>query len=113
MASSLSTISKTSQTLFIRLTKAANSNRLITTNILRTTMTSGRKLVFFGNERLVSGLDHTETPILQALIDEGYDIQAVVANNSGTKSRKARPLEVAQLAEKHDIPVHLPGNPLD
>lgn len=74
---------------------------------------SGRRLVFFGNERLVSGLDHTETPVLQALIDEGYDIQAVVANDSGTRTRKPRPLEVAELAKKHNIPVHLPDRPLD
>jgi methionyl-tRNA formyltransferase len=74
---------------------------------------SGRKLVFFGNERLVSGLDHTETPVLQALINEGYDIRAVVANDSGTRSRKPRPLEVAELAKQHNIPVHLPERPMD
>lgn len=74
---------------------------------------SGRKLIFFGNERLVSGLDHTETPVLQALIDAGYDICAVVANDSGTRSRRPRPLEVAELARKHNIPVHLPGQPMD
>lgn len=74
---------------------------------------SGRKLIFFGNERLVSGLDHTETPVLQALIDAGYEICAVVANDSGTRSRKPRALEVAELARKHDIPVHLPDRPMD
>lgn len=74
---------------------------------------SGRKLIFFGNERLVSGLDHTETPVLQALIDAGYEICAVVANDSGTRSRKRRALEVAELARKHDIPVHLPDRPMD
>jgi len=74
---------------------------------------SGRKLVFFGNERLVSGLDHTETPVLQALIDTGYEILAVVANDSGTRSRKPRPLEVAELAGGHSIPVHLPDRPMD
>jgi methionyl-tRNA formyltransferase len=74
---------------------------------------SGRKLVFFGNERLVSGLDYTETPVLRALIDAGYELCAVVANNSDTRSRKPRPLEVAELAKKHDIPVHLPERPMD
>lgn len=74
---------------------------------------SGRKLIFFGNERLVSGLDHTETPVLKALIDEGYDVCAVVANDSGTRSRKPRPLEVAELAKKHAIPVYLPERPMD
>lgn len=76
-------------------------------------MSSGRKIVFFGNERLVSGLDSTDTPVLAALIDAGYDIKAVVANDSGTKSRKPRPLEVAELAEANNIPVHLPARPMD
>lgn len=76
-------------------------------------MTSGRKLVFFGNERLISGLDNTTAPVLSALIKAGYDIKAVVANDSGTKSRKPRPLEVAELAKAHNIPVHLPAKPMD
>lgn len=74
---------------------------------------SGRKLIFFGNERLVSGLDHTDTPVLKALIDDGYDVCAVVANDSGTQSRKSRPLEVAELAKAHGIPVYLPNRPMD
>lgn len=79
-------------------------------------MSSGsktRRIVFFGNERLVSGLDRTETPVLRALIDAGYEICAVVANDAGTKSRKPRPLEVATLAEANTIPVHLPARPMD
>ncbi len=76
-------------------------------------MTSGRKLVFFGNERIISGLTNTTTPVLRALIDSGYDVKAVVANDSGTKSRKPKPLEVAELAGANNIPVHLPHRPLD
>lgn len=76
-------------------------------------MTSGRKLVFFGNERLISGLATTTAPVLSALIGAGYDIKALVANDSGTKSRKPRPLEVAELAKAHNIPVHLPAKPID
>lgn len=71
------------------------------------------KLVFFGNERLVSGLDSTETPILRSLIDAGYDIKAVVVNSAGTKSRKRKPLEVADLASAHDTPVLTPSSPMD
>lgn len=71
------------------------------------------KLVFFGNERLVSGLDHAETPVLSALIEAGYDIKAVVTNDAGTKSRKQKPLEIAELARLHQIPVHTPNKPLD
>lgn len=79
-------------------------------------MNSGSKtkrIIFFGNERLVSGLDHTDTPVLAALIDAGYDVCAVVANDSGTKSRKQKTLEVAELARANNIPVHLPHRPMD
>lgn len=71
------------------------------------------KLIFFGNERLVSGLDHTETPVLRSLIEAGYDIKAVVANDAGTKSRKQKTLEVADVAAEHGIPVHTPHRPMD
>ena len=76
-------------------------------------MTDARRIIFFGNERLVSGLDHTETPILEALIASEYDVVAVVANDAGTKSRRERPLEVAVLAEANGIPVHTPHSPMD
>ena len=71
------------------------------------------KVIFFGNERLVSGLDHTETPVLRSLIDTGYEVVAVVANDAGTKSRKVKKLEVAELAAAHDIPVYTPIKPMD
>lgn len=77
-------------------------------------MSSGKtKLVFFGNERLVSGLSSTTAPVLNALIDHGYDIAAVVAHHSDTRSRNGRPLEVAQVAEEHGIPLLTPDRPLD
>lgn len=72
-----------------------------------------RRIIFFGNERLVSGLDHTETPVLQALIENGYYVCAVVANDAGTRSRKQKTLEVAELAQANNIPVHLPARPMD
>ena len=74
---------------------------------------SKRKIVFFGNERLVSGLTSTDTPILKALIASEYEVVAVVANNAGTKSRTTKPLEVAELAQLNTIPVHLPAHPMD
>jgi methionyl-tRNA formyltransferase len=79
-------------------------------------MSSGSKtkrIIFFGNERLVSGLESSDTPVLRALIDAGYEICAVVANDSGTKSRKQKTLEVAELAKANNIPVHLPARPMD
>jgi len=71
------------------------------------------KVVFFGNERLVSGLDSTDTPVLRSLIDDGYDVVCVVANDAGTKSRTRKVLEVAELAETNGIPVHTPRRPMD
>lgn len=76
-------------------------------------MTSGRKIIFFGNERLISGLPGTDAPVLTALIEAGYDIKAVVANDAGTKTRKPKPLEVSEIAQAHGIPVHLPHRPID
>jgi methionyl-tRNA formyltransferase len=69
------------------------------------------KVVYFGNERLVSGLDHTEAPVLRGLIERGYDVVAVVSHHSESKSRNQRELEVAEIAKAHDIPLFLPNKP--
>jgi len=79
-------------------------------------MISGPKknrLVFFGNERLVSGLESTDTPILRGLIEHGYDIAAIVAHHSDGTSRRGRPLEVAEVAREHSIPLLTPDRPSD
>lgn len=76
-------------------------------------MTSGRKLIFFGNERLVSGLTATDAPILTSLITAGYEVCAVVVNDAGTTSRTKKVLEVAHIAKDHNIPVFSPAKPLD
>lgn len=83
------------------------------TNTSKTTKTSGtnKRLVFFGNERLVSGLKHTDAPILRGLIKAGYDIAAVVSHHSDGASRNNRELEVAEIAKAHDIPLLLPNKP--
>ena len=66
------------------------------------------RLVFFGNERLGTGLT-TTAPTLQALVAAGYDIGAVVVAQKETgSSRKLRPLEIVQVAESHGIPVLAP-----
>jgi methionyl-tRNA formyltransferase len=67
-------------------------------------------LIFFGNERLATGVT-TGAPTLQALIDAGYYVAAVVANFEQAKSRNGRELEIAKVAEKHGIPVLLPNKP--
>jgi methionyl-tRNA formyltransferase len=79
-------------------------------------MTSGKtspRIVFFGNERLVSGLTHTDTPVLKGLIEEGYDVVAIVSHYTESRSRNARPLEVADIAKEHDIPLFLPAKPME
>jgi len=76
--------------------------------------TSGAKsLVFFGNERLVSGLPKTNAPVLRGLIERGYDIKAIVSHHTDANSRKPRPLEVAEIAKEHNIPIFLPDKPAD
>jgi len=74
---------------------------------------TSRTIIFFGNERLVSGLESTDTPILRGLIEQGYSIAAVVSHHSETSSRKKRPLEVADIANAHNIPILLPDRPID
>lgn len=71
-------------------------------------MTKSPRLIFFGNERLASGIESTDAPTLRALIENGYDIAAVVAHYTPGRSRKARKLEIAEIAEAHNIPVLLP-----
>lgn len=71
---------------------------------------TSRKIVFFGNERLATGVT-TTCPTLRALIEADYDIAAVVSNNSVTVSRKNRVLEIEEVAKAHDIPVLLPSRP--
>jgi len=70
-----------------------------------------KRIVFFGNERLVSGLESTDAPILTGLIERGYQVAAVVSHHSASKSRNQRPLEVAEIAKKHNIPLYLPAKP--
>lgn len=72
---------------------------------------SSKPLLFFGNERLVSGLKTTNAPVLSALIEHGYTIAAVVSHHSDGKSRNNRELEVARVAAEHNIPVFLPNRP--
>lgn len=66
-----------------------------------------KRILFFGNERLATGVS-TSTPTLQALIEGGYEIAAVVTNYTEATSRTSRELEVATLAKAHDIPVIIP-----
>jgi methionyl-tRNA formyltransferase len=71
------------------------------------------KIVFFGNERLIQGLKHTDTPMLRALYGADHEIVAVVSHNTEGRSRNNRELEVAKLAGEHNTPVFLPEKPME
>jgi methionyl-tRNA formyltransferase len=66
-----------------------------------------RTVIFFGNERLATGVS-TTAPTLQALITNGYKVAAVVSNYEKGQSRNPRDLEIATIAANHGIPVLLP-----
>lgn len=72
----------------------------------------GRRIVFFGNERLATGVT-TTAPTLGALVDAGYEVVALVASHEPGVSRGRRELEVKVVAEKYGVPVLLPDNPRD
>lgn len=68
-------------------------------------MTQSKTILFFGNERLATGVT-TNTPVLKALVLNGYKIAAIITTpNINTSSRKPRPLEVVDFAQQHDIPL--------
>jgi methionyl-tRNA formyltransferase len=68
-----------------------------------------QKIVFFGNERLATGIS-THVPVLKSLLKHGYYISAVIVKDEPSHSRKSRPLEIAEVAKAHNIPVLSPGN---
>jgi methionyl-tRNA formyltransferase len=75
-------------------------------------MTKLSKIIFFGNERLASGIKHGITPTLEGLIEAGYEVVAIVSHNHEGVSRNARALEVEKVAKVHNIPVLLPEKPI-
>lgn len=75
-------------------------------------MSKPKKLVFFGNERLATGVT-TVAPTIQALIDSGHHVVAVVSSYSQGVSRSNRTLEIAEVAKSHSIPLLLPERPLE
>ncbi len=68
---------------------------------------SKAKLVFFGNERLATGVS-TDAPVLRALVAAGYRIAAVVTNHTEAVSRSKRILEIVDVAHAYHIPVLMP-----
>ncbi len=70
---------------------------------------SASKIVFFGNERLATGVK-TTAPTLQALISTGYQIVGlVIAQSEIGQSREAREPEIVQIAKDHNITIYQPA----
>jgi methionyl-tRNA formyltransferase len=65
-------------------------------------------IIFFGNERLATGLETTEPIVLQQLIDHGFTVAAIIARYTPGRSRSNRPLEIEAAAQRHGIPVLKP-----
>lgn len=80
--------------------------------LLRKPTSSKAKLVFFGNERLATGVS-TDVPTLRALIKAGYPVAAVVASHNEGVSRAKRGLEIVEIAHAYHIPVLIPENLAD
>jgi methionyl-tRNA formyltransferase len=73
-------------------------------------MKQSNKILFFGNERLATGI-RTRNPIVNALLSNGYPIAAIAvpsslkSNSSPALSRKPRVLEIADFAKTNSIPL--------
>lgn len=69
-------------------------------------MRPSKKILFFGNERLATGVT-SDTPIIKALVLNGYEVVAVVTtpDKSTNPSRKPRLSEIAAQAEQFGIPL--------
>lgn len=61
------------------------------------------KIVFFGNERLATGID-AKALILKSLIRRGYEVRAIVLNHKGDKNHSKTP-EILKVAKAHNISV--------
>lgn len=72
-------------------------------------MSKSRRLVFFGNERLATGVT-TDAPVLRGLVQAGYEVAAVVASHTEGVSRRRRGLEIVEVAHAYHIPVLIPDN---
>lgn len=64
-------------------------------------------IVFFGNERIATGVT-TTAPTLRALIDNGYDVRAVITSFEPGTSRSYKEPEIHEVAKSHNIPVYSP-----
>lgn len=69
-------------------------------------MTAKPSIVFFGNEKIATGLNKTNLITLNKLIDNGYKIDAIFSPYKKTTSRNEHSLEVFEFAKKHKISIY-------
>lgn len=74
-------------------------------------MTNNKSIVFFGNERIATGISNTDLPTLNNLLNNGYTIDAIFSPNkeasaSGSISKNKRGFEVEEFAKNHNIPFY-------
>jgi len=65
-------------------------------------------IIFFGNERLATGLQDVTPLVLQTLLEHGYHVEAIISRYTPGRSRSNRPLEVEAFSNQHHIPLRKP-----
>ncbi len=71
-------------------------------------MNKSHKILFFGNERLASSVS-ASAPLLRSLVDAKYDVVGIVVQQARQTGRKQAILEIAEVANEHNIPVYSPA----
>jgi methionyl-tRNA formyltransferase len=67
-----------------------------------------KTIVFFGNERLATGVT-TTCPTIRALIANGYNIATIISHSTiSNPSRSFRKLEIESIAKEYNIPILFP-----
>lgn len=67
---------------------------------------NGARVVFFGNEQLVQGIEDQKTPVFEGLLAAGYDIAALVLPRRKEQvSRKKKTLRITEVAEAAGVSV--------
>lgn len=74
---------------------------------------SAIRIVFFGNERLATGLPQIQPQLLPNLLTAGYQVSTVVSNNHPLTGTNKRVAEIDELAHQNHIPILAPANPIN
>lgn len=63
-------------------------------------------IIFFGNERLATGVKDYNLPVLNSLLKHGHKIEAIFAPQNKITSRKANNLKVHEFAKNNNIAIY-------